>query len=342
LDEEEGNAVRSEVKNIGLFQPTTLREAVELLNRYGNDAKIIAGGTDLLYLIKNDVQTHIPKLLIDISNLGLSYVNFSNNELRIGATTNLSAIAENEVVKSRFTALAQAASRAASPQLRNMATIAGDMLQEVWCWYLRYNYDCWRNGGTICYGAIGDNRFYHSIFGGRLCYAVHPGDVSTALFAFNARVVVVGPGGERVYSMDEFMPGIVLVDGRVKENILKRNEIVKEVVIPTPPQNTRSAFYKVSDRGSIDFALASAAAVAQLDGSTVTNVNIVLGGVDVKPRRAKAAEDFLRGKGLTEANIKSASEIALQDAKPLTFGTGNAFRVELAKGAVVKTLLMLA
>jgi len=334
--------MRSEVKNIGLLQPATIVEAVSLLNRYGNDAKIIAGGTDILYLIKNGVKHHIPKLFIDISNLGLSYIRFSNNELRIGATTNLSEVAENDVIKSRFTALAQAANRAASPQLRNMATIAGDMLQEVWCWYLRYNYDCWRNGGTICYGAIGDNRFYHSIFGGRLCYAVHPGDVSTALFAFNARVVVVGPGGERTYTMDEFMPGIVLVDGRIKENILRRNELVKEVIISPPPPNTRSAFYKIAERGSIDFALASAATAAQIDGSTVTNISIVLGGVDVKPRRAKVAEDFLKGKNLTEANIKRASELALQEAQPLTFGTGNAFRVELAKGAVVKALRMLA
>lgn len=335
--------MRSEVKRIGLLQPSTLREAVSLLDRFGDDAKVVAGGTDLMYLVKNGVRTHIPRLMVDISNLGLSYINFNEAAgLKIGATTHLSEIAEHNVTRGRFTVLAEAAERAASPQLRNMATIGGDLLQEVWCWYLRYNYDCWRNGGTICYGAIGDNRFYHSIFGGRLCYAVHPGDVAPALFALNARVVIASPSGEKTLTMDEFMPGIVLVDGKIKENVLKRNEILKEVVIPTPPAGTKSAFYKIAERGSIDFALASAAVVANISGSTVNSINIVLGGVDVKPRRAKAAEDFLRGSALNEQNIKRAADLAVQDAQPLTFGTGNAFRVEIARGAVTKALQKLA
>ncbi|MEM1947044.1 MAG: FAD binding domain-containing protein [Candidatus Caldarchaeum sp.] len=335
--------MRSEVKRIGLLQPSTLREAVSLLNRFGDDAKVVAGGTDLMYLVKNGVRTHIPRLMVDISNLGLSYINFNEAAgLKIGATTHLSEIAEHNVTRGRFTVLAEAAERAASPQLRNMATIGGDLLQEVWCWYLRYNYDCWRNGGTICYGAIGDNRFYHSIFGGRLCYAVHPGDVAPALFALNARVVIASPSGEKTLTMDEFMPGIVLVDGKIKENVLKRNEILKEVVIPTPPAGTKSAFYKIAERGSIDFALASAAVVANISGSTVNSINIVLGGVDVKPRRAKAAEDFLRGSALNEQNIKRAADLAVQDAQPLTFGTGNAFRVEIARGAVTQALQKLA
>lgn len=335
--------MRSEVKRIGLLQPSTLREAVSLLDRFGDDAKVVAGGTDLMYLVKNGVRTHIPRLMVDISNLGLSYINFNEAAgLKIGATTHLSEIAEHNVTRGRFTVLAEAAERAASPQLRNMATIGGDLLQEVWCWYLRYNYDCWRNGGTICYGAIGDNRFYHSIFGGRLCYAVHPGDVAPALFALNARVVIASPSGEKTLTMDEFMPGIVLVDGKIKENVLRRNEILKEVVIPTPPAGTKSAFYKIAERGSIDFALASAAVVANISGSTVNSINIVLGGVDVKPRRAKAAEDFLRGSALNEQNIKRAADLAVQDAQPLTFGTGNAFRVEIARGAVTKALQKLA
>jgi len=334
--------MRSEVKNFGLIQPSTLSEAVRLLDRYGNEAKVIAGGTDILYLIKNGVTHHMPRILIDISNLGLSYIRVESDGLRIGATTTLSEVAENETIKNRYTVLAQAANRAASPQLRNMATIGGDILQEVWCWYLRYNYDCWRNGGTICYGAIGDNRFYHSIFGGRLCYAVHPGDVAPALFALNARVVVAGPGGERTLSMDDFMPGINLVDGRIKENVLRRNEILKEIIVPATQANTKSAFYKVAERGSIDFALASAAVAANMNGSTIQRINIVLGGVDVKPRRATAAEDFLRDKPLTVENIGRAAELAVQDAQPLTFGTGNAFRVGLARGAVVKALEMIA
>lgn len=331
--------MRTEVKSFGLVQVESIEQAVQVLNLLRGRAKVIAGGTDILYLIKNNVRTHRPEYLVDISKLPLRYINFDERGgLRIGALTALSEVAENRVIKERFTVLSQAADRAASPQLRNMATIGGDLLQEVWCWYLRLNYDCWRNGGTICYGAIGDNRFYHSIFGGRLCYAVHAGDIAPALFALNARVVIVGPYGEKVMSMDDFMPGISIVDGRVKENVLRYNEILKEVIIPTPSPDTKSAFYKISDRGAIDFALASAAVALRLDGSRVVDASIVLGAVDVKPRRARAAEAFLRGKVLTEETVRQAAEEAVRDATPLTLGTGNAFRVDLAKTAVVRAL----
>ncbi|MEM0506731.1 MAG: FAD binding domain-containing protein [Thermosphaera sp.] len=331
--------MRSEVKSFGLVQVETIEQAVQVLGLLREKAKVIAGGTDVLYLIKNDVRSHRPEYLVDISKLPLKYIRFDEREgLRIGALTTLSEVASHGTLRERFTALAQAADRAASPQLRTMATIGGDILQEVWCWYLRNNYDCWRNGGTICYGAIGDNRFYHSIFGGRLCYAVHAGDIAPALFAFNARVVIVGPTGEKVMSMDDFMPGITIVEGRIKENVLKSNELLKEIMVPTPRPGTKSAFYKIADRGSIDFALASAAVVVRTEGSEIADASIVLGAVDVKPRRARAAEEYLRGRTLNEETIKKAAEEAVKDATPLTFGTGNAFRVELAKAAVVRAL----
>jgi xanthine dehydrogenase YagS FAD-binding subunit len=335
--------MRHEVKRFGYFEPRSLEEAVSLLSKYGPAAKVIAGGSDLLSRIKNEVQTHIPRYVVDITGLGLSYISFSDSDgLRVGATTPVSELESHPIVRKHYPVLAEAAEAVGSPQIRNVATVAGDILQEVWCPYLRYNYDCWRNGGRICYGAIGDNRYYHSIFGGRLCYAVHAGDITPALFALGAWVKVRGPRGERSMRVEDLVPGITLVDGRIKENVLRYNEILTEIHVPKPPAGARGTFYKIRDRGTWDFALASAAVQLVFDGARVVDARVVLGGVDVKPRRAEAVEQFLIGKTLTEDVILAAGERATAGAIPLTFGTGNDFRLELTQAAVKKALRRLA
>ena len=212
----------------------------------------------------------------------------------------------------------------------------------MWCWYLRNNYDCWRNGGTVCYAAQGDNRYYHSIFGGNLCYAVNPGDVTPALFALDADVTVAGPSGNRNITMDQLIQGVSIVDGRVKEISLHYNELVTEIHVPTPATGTESTYYKVADRGGIDFALASAAVSATFNGSTISNARVVLGGVAVRPWRVPSVEQYLAGKQLSADVISQAADMALAGATPLTFGTGNAFKVQLAKGAVKKALTSLS
>ncbi|MDG6995645.1 MAG: FAD binding domain-containing protein [Nitrososphaerota archaeon] len=331
----------SEVPKFGYLQATSVNNAISLLNKYGDQARIIGGATDVLTLMKNGVSTLTPQYLIDISALNLDYVNFSQSDgLRIGATTAVNTVAQNSDVISNYAALSQAAGSVASPHIRNQATIAGDVLQEVWCWYLRNAYpSCWRNGGNLCYAAEGgDNRYYHSIFGGNLCYGVHAGDIAPALFALSAEATIAGPSGQRTVTMDQLIPGVSVVDGRVKENILSYNELLTEFHIPVPTSGTKSAFYKVTDRGTFDFALASAAVRATFSGSTISSISLVLGAVANKPLRATSAEQYLNGKTLSDTVISSAADTALSGATPLTEGTGNSFRVWLAKGAVKNAL----
>ena len=346
--------MRNELAKFGYLQPTSVSDAVALLTKYGDKARVIAGGTDLLYRMKNGVKFHQPQYVVDITGLGLSGVTYDgSNGLKIGATTPLSTVKADPNVGQYYTAIKQALTGHPN-QIVNQATAAGNICQEVWCWYLRNNYDCWRNGGTVCYAASGDNRYYHSIFGGNLCYAVHAGDLSTALFAMNANVTIAGPGGTRTASMDQFMPGVSIVDGRIKENTLRYNEFVTQISVPVPDAGTKSAFFRIAERDAIDFPFADAAVSATFSGSSVSKASVVLGHVATKPIRATAAQSYLAGKSLTEDVIAQAADQALSGATPLTHtavgahGTqeghstpGNAFRVYVAKGAVINALRLL-
>jgi len=331
--------MRSETRKFGLLTPTSVSDAVSLLTSYGGQARVMAGGTDLLYQIKENLVGLVPKYVVDITGLGLDAISYdSTNGLTVGATANVSAVLANSAVQSNYGALYGAVGGHAV-QIANQATIGGDLLQEVWCWYLRNNFDCWRNGGNVCYAAQGgDNRYYQSIFGGNLCYAVHAGDIATALFALDADVTIEGPGGSRTASMDQLMPGISIVDGRIKENSLRYNEILTQVHVPAPAANSASAFFKASDRNAIDFHMASCAVNVTFNGTSVSNAKVVLGGVAEKPLRATAAESYLSGQQLTEAVIAEAATKALSGATPLTTGTGNGFRVYIAQGVVKKAL----
>ena len=327
------------MRSFSYLEPKNVQEAIQLLDQYGGEAVVMAGGTDLLSRFKNDIRTHLAKYVVDISALDLNYIQpTADGGLKIGATTPLSEIAESTLIRERAPLLAMAAADVASPALRNMGTIGGDLLQQVWCWYLRNDYECWRNGGNICYGAVGDNRFYHSIFGGRLCYAVHASDTGPALLALDGAVKVSGPGGETILSIDKLLPGISIVDGHVKENTLHYNEILTEVQIPPPKPNTRQSWFKERVRKSWDFALASTAVNTVMQDGRIVESRMVLGGTDVKPRRAEAAERTLNGNNLSENLINQAAEASIEGASPLNIGTGNEFRIEILKGVVRKAL----
>lgn len=332
--------MRTEVPKFGLIQASSIGDAVNLLTQYGvGNARIISGGTDIITRMKNGITFQTPKYLIDISGLGLNYIRQDSGGVHIGSGTPNSDVVNSSMVPSL---LANAAGSIATVQLRNTGTIGGDVLQEVWCPYLRNNYSCWRNGGNVCYGAIGDNRFYHSIFGGRLCYAVHAGDIAPALFALGASVTVQGPYGSRTVSMDSLLPGINVQTGIVKENTVDYNEIMTEIYVPNQPSGMKSGWYKVRDRGTWDFALASAAINVNMSSGSASNASVVLGGVDVVPHRAHAAEGALNGNALSEGVFANVAAAAVQDAQPLTYGLGNSFRVDLAKGAVLNALRALS
>jgi xanthine dehydrogenase YagS FAD-binding subunit len=311
------------------YSPKTLDEASTLLTSNAGSAAV-AGGTELLHGMKQNFDGATPTVLVDLKTIpGLDYITESGGVLKIGPNTKLVTIANSATVKGNYRALAQAAGKVASPMLRNMGTIAGNICQDVWCWYYRGTdnvFNCIRKGGAICFAVAGDNRFYHSIFGGpKGCYAVTPTDTGIALSALNASVVTT----KQTLTMDKFF--VETAPG----NTLAAGELIKEIQIPTPATGSKSAFVKLAMRDSLDFSLTSAAVWYTPGTGAVTDCRIFLGGVYQTPRRATAAETYLKGKTIASDVAAATGQQAVSDATPLT---GNAYKKQMAAAAVQKAL----
>jgi xanthine dehydrogenase YagS FAD-binding subunit len=327
------------MKNISIYRPTTVDEAIQILSRHGTEAGVYAGGTDLLIRLKNRLK-QAPTYLVDIKKIdNLRYIKEdSAGGVQIGTATKLAEIAESDLLKKKYPMLVQAFNMISSPELRNASTLGGDLLQEVWCQYLRGGYSCWRNGGYLCYGAIGDNSYYHSAMGGRLCYAVYPGDAATALIPYDARVKLATPSGVKELSVEQLVPGDMMVDGRIQSHVVRYNEILTEVVIPPPKPGARASFEKLRPRGVWDFAMASLAMLLQVRDKTIDDARVVFGGIAGKPLRETAVENYLRGKTLSENLSSQAVSIALANAAPLKY---NATKIDMAKGLLASGLTKL-
>jgi xanthine dehydrogenase YagS FAD-binding subunit len=209
----------------------------------------------------------------------------------------------------------------------------------VWCQYLRGGYSCYRNGGYICYGAIGDNSYYHSAMGGRLCYAVYPGDIATAMIPFDAKVKLATPFGTKEMTLEQLVPGDMMVDGRIQSHVVRYNEIMTEVTLPAPKPGFQASFEKIRPRGVWDFAMASLALGLQLDGKTIRDARVVFGGISGKPYRERETENFLKGKTLTDALAQQAMAAALTNSAPLKY---NATKIDMAKGLLASGLTKIA
>jgi xanthine dehydrogenase YagS FAD-binding subunit len=327
------------MKNISIYRPTSIDEAMQILSRHGTEAGVYAGGTDLLIRLKNRLK-QAPTYLVDIKKIdNLRYIKEdAQGGVAIGTATKLAEIAESDLLKKKYPMLVQAFNMISSPELRNASTLGGDLLQEVWCQYLRGGYSCWRNGGYLCYGAIGDNSYYHSAMGGRLCYAVYPGDAATALIPYDARVKLATPGGVKELSVEQLVPGDMMVDGRIQSHVVRYNEILTEVVIPPPKPGARASFEKLRPRGVWDFAMASLAMVLQVRDNTIDDARLVFGGIAGKPLRETAVEDFLKGKALSGDVSREAVSMALANAAPLKY---NATKIDMAKGLLASGLAKL-
>src|SRR5262252_4389921 len=264
------------MKKVSVYRPTTIEEASRILSNHGTEAAVYAGGTDLLVRLKNRL-TQAPAYLVDIKKIdNLRYIKEdTDGSVRIGALTKLAEMHESPLLAKTYPMLVKAIGMISSPELRNASTIGGDLLQEVWCQYLRGGYSCWRNGGYLCYGAIGDNSYYHSAMGGRLCYAVYPGDAATALIPFDARARLATPAGPKELSLEQLVPGDMMVDGRIQSHVVRHNEILTEVVIPPPKANLRASFEKLRPRGVWDFAMASLGMTVQLRANTIDDARVV-------------------------------------------------------------------
>jgi xanthine dehydrogenase YagS FAD-binding subunit len=328
------------MKKISVYRPTTVDEAIQILSMHGTDAGVYAGGTDLLIRLKNRLQ-QAPTYLVDIKRIdNLRYIKEdAQGGVRVGAATKLSELADSELLKQRYPMLVEAVNMISSPELRNASTLGGDLLQEVWCQYLRGGYSCWRNGGYLCYGAIGDNSYYHSAMGGRLCYAVYPGDAATALIPFDARVKLATPAGEKELTLEQLVPGDMLVDGRIQSHVVRYNEILTEVTLPAPKPGLRASFEKLRPRGVWDFAMASLGMSLELRGNTIQDARVVFGGIAGKPWREHAVENLLRGNELSEGLREQAVAMALANGAPLKY---NAMKIDMAKGLLASGLSKLA
>ena len=318
------------MKKVSVYRPTTIEEASRILSNHGTEAAVYAGGTDLLVRLKNRL-TQAPAYLVDIKKIdNLRYIKEdTDGSVRIGALTKLAEMHESALLAKKFPMLVKAIGMISSPELRNASTIGGDLLQEVWCQYLRGGYSCWRNGGYLCYGAIGDNSYYHSAMGGRLCYAVYPGDAATALIPYDAKVTLTTPAGPKTLTVEQLVPGDMMVDGRIQSHVVRSNEILTEVVIPPPKPNLWTSFEKLRPRGVWDFAMASLALSLEVQGGTIADARVVFGGIAGRPLRETAVEGMLRGQRLRAALAGEIPPRALVNAAPLKY---NAMKIEMAKG----------
>jgi xanthine dehydrogenase YagS FAD-binding subunit len=328
------------MKKISVYRPTTVDEAIQILSTHGAEAGVYAGGTDLLIRLKNRLQ-QAPTYLVDIKRIdNLRYIKEdAQGGVRVGAATKLSELADSELLKQRYPMLVEAVNMISSPELRNASTLGGDLLQEVWCQYLRGGYSCWRNGGYLCYGAIGDNSYYHSAMGGRLCYAVYPGDAATALIPFDARVKLATPAGEKELTLEQLVPGDMLVDGRIQSHVVRYNEILTEVTLPAPKPGLRASFEKLRPRGVWDFAMASLGMSLELRDNRIQDARVVFGGIAGKPWREHSVENLLRGNELSEGLREQAVAMALANGAPLKY---NAMKIDMAKGLLASGLSKLA
>jgi xanthine dehydrogenase YagS FAD-binding subunit len=318
-------------------KPATVADAVRELGRSWADAKILAGGIDLLGELKEGIIA--PQRIVNIKGIsGLRYIRFSEKEgLRLGALVTLEEIETHQVIRQRYTALAEAAHSVGTPQIRNVGTIGGNLCQRPRCWYYRDEHTkCLKKGGPICFAYNGENK-YHAILGGGPCYIVHPSDCAPALIAFRASVTVVSPRGQRTVPLEEFF---VLPSRRLDhETILEPDEIVTEIRVPTPAPNTRSTYLKFKERDSHDFAIVGAAVVMRLRGKVCEDVRIVLSGVAPIPWRSPEAEAVLKGKAITPELAEQAGKAAVAKAQPLS---QNAYKVPLTQAIVKQAILRVA
>jgi xanthine dehydrogenase YagS FAD-binding subunit len=308
----------------------------------GGSGRFIAGGTTLVDLMKLEVEQ--PKTLVDINAIPLVKIEkLPAGGLRIGALVRNSDLAWNDDVQKDYAVLSQALLSGASPQLRNMATTGGNLLQRTRCAYFREptagtpgGYGCnKRTPGTGCAAMDGHNRT-HAILGvSDHCIATHPSDMCVAMAALEAVIHVEGPKGKRTIAFSDFhkLPG----DTPNIENALEPGELVTYVDLPKLPEGARSVYLKLRDRASYEFALASAAVVAKVDGGHIRYIRVAMGGVGTKPWRSHEAEAALAGKPANEASFRAAAAAALAGAHPRT---ENAFKVELARRCLVRTLKM--
>lgn len=323
------------MKNYQWTEPQTVEQALAWLAKAEGKAVLMAGGTDLFTEIKEGVVE--PDLVIDLKSIpGLASIQRDESGFRIGALTSVAGLAADALIRRDYPGLSEAAGSLATPQLRNVGTVGGNLCQRPRCWYYRdAQMVCRKKGGSQCFAAKGRNK-YHAVFGGRICHIVYPSDLAPMLIALDAQVTISSPRGDRSLPLGEFYS---LPEKNVRrENVLAPEELVREVKIPPAKKGTRSAYVKLKERETWDFALVSAAVRGIASGGGLSDAAIVLGGVAPIPWRLGKTETAIKGKKLSAALIKEALSADLQQAQPLE---ENGYKLALMEAAVTRALLSL-
>jgi xanthine dehydrogenase YagS FAD-binding subunit len=328
------------MKAFANVNPRTLEEAVSVLarsRRDGTRAVVTGGGSDLLGLIKERLV--LPDLLVNLKAIGgMDRITVDGDVTRIGGLMTLAAVGRDPVVKQQYRALSDAANSVGTPQIRNTGTLAGNVCQRPWCWYLRNGFPCYKNGGDQCFARGGENQL-HAIFGTGPSYIVHPSDTAPALVALDASFRIVGTAGERVVRARDFF--VLPAQDPARENVLSDSEILVEIILPATRSATRitSTYEKVLDREAWTHALVGAAVVLEMDGDVCRRARLVLGGVAPVPWDRPRVAALLEGQRITPELAAKAADVAVEDARPLS---KNGYKVPMTRALVRRTLLALA
>jgi xanthine dehydrogenase YagS FAD-binding subunit len=321
------------MKEFELFQPTDVAGALELLDKYGPDGWVMAGGQDSLDWFKDRAKG--PKAVVNLSRVeSMHGIRETDAGIEIGALATLTEIAESPLVNDKYRLLSDAASRVASPQIRNVGTIGGNVCQDTRCWYYRAGMDCYRAGGSTCYADTpeGMNR-EHCLFGADRCVAVSPSDTAPALVALDASMVIQSKDGERVVSADDFFLGPDVDIERM--TVIGPGDVLTAIRIPNTWAGATFYFEKVADRNTWDFALVNVAAAIKVSGDTIEDIRIACGGVDCIPRRMTVAEDIAKGSTKDEETAELAGGTASRGAVPLNY---NHFKISLIENLVTRAI----
>ena len=325
---------RDMMSGFELYQPDSVDGAVALLEKFGKDGWALAGGNDSLDWFKDRIKR--PKYVVDLGGItALKGIRESaDGGVEIGALTTLTEVERSELIQGRYKVLADAARRVASPQIRNTGTIGGNVCQDARCWYYRYGVNCYRAGGNRCYADTpeGQNR-EHTLFGADRCVAVSPSDTAPALVVLDAKMIVVGPKGQREVPAEQFFIGPNVDITRM--TVLEHGEVLTAIRLPMDWSGARFYFEKVADRNTWDFPLVNIAAAMVVTGDKIDKIRIVAGAVQCVPRRLTAVEAVVTGQPKSAETATLAGQSAVRGATPLNF---NHFKIPLLQNLVTRAI----
>src|SRR3989454_9137696 len=325
--------IRDVIPAFELFQPATVEDAIRLLDQHGAEAWVLAGGLDSMDWLKDRIKR--PKYVVDLSQIKeLRGIREENGGLIIGAMTPLTEVVHHPVIKEKFGLLMVAAELVASPQIRNMGTIGGNVTQDTRCWSYRGGWTCYRAGGNTCYAdtPTAVNR-EHAIFDADRCVAVTPSDTAPALVALDAQMVIRGPRGERVVPAEQYFigPGIDIT----RMTVIRPGEILTAIRIPATWAGAQFYFEKVRDRQVWDFPLVNVASAIVFSGDRIERMRLAVNGVAAHPMRLRRVEDAVRGKPRNETTANLAGELAIEGAQPLQH---NGYKIPLMRNLVKRAI----